>query len=107
MGADFFPEGGGGENASKIVMPLKMAIGEGILFALLVEGYRGVMGGDKNKPNFCTRTQGLLPKRKEKQGFYSKKGPSLHLEKPHKQWRKYFLNNKFSLFPGQNLLEGP
>ncbi len=36
MGADFFPEGGG--NASKIVMPLKMALGEGILFALLVEG---------------------------------------------------------------------
>ncbi len=36
MGADFFPEGG--KNASKIVIPQKMALGEGILFALLGEG---------------------------------------------------------------------
>ncbi len=36
MGADFFPEGG--KNASKIVVPPKMALGEGILFTLLGEG---------------------------------------------------------------------
>ncbi len=36
MGTDFFPEGG--KNASKIVVPTKMALGEGILFALLKEG---------------------------------------------------------------------
>ncbi len=36
MGADFFLEGG--KNASKIAVPQKMAIGEGILFALLGEG---------------------------------------------------------------------
>ncbi len=37
MGADFFP-GGGGEKTSKIVVPLKMALVEGILFALVGEG---------------------------------------------------------------------
>ncbi len=37
-GRRLFSKEGGGENASKIVMPLKMALGEGILFALLVEG---------------------------------------------------------------------
>ncbi len=36
VGANFFPEGG--KNASKIVIPPKMALGEGILFALLGEG---------------------------------------------------------------------
>ncbi len=35
MGADFFQEGG--KNASKIVIPPKMALGEGILLALLWE----------------------------------------------------------------------
>ncbi len=45
MGADFFPERG--ENAPQIVIPPKIAQGEGILFALL-EGGRG-----GHKPNFC------------------------------------------------------
>ena len=36
MGADFFSEGR--KNASKIVIPQKMALGEGMLFALLGEG---------------------------------------------------------------------
>ncbi len=36
MGADFFVEGG--KNASKIVIPPKMAFLEGILFGLLGEG---------------------------------------------------------------------
>ncbi len=36
MGADFFPEGG--KNAQKNLIPPKMALGEGILFALLGEG---------------------------------------------------------------------
>ncbi len=52
MGADFFPEGG--KNASKIVTPTKMALGEGILIALLGEG-KG-----RDKPNFCKRKQGFL-----------------------------------------------
>ena len=37
MGANFFSRGGG-ENASKIVIPPKMTLGEGILFLLLGEG---------------------------------------------------------------------
>ncbi len=36
MGTDFFPEGG--KNASKIGVATKMALEEGILFALLGEG---------------------------------------------------------------------
>ncbi len=36
MGANFFQRGG--ENVSKIEILLKMALGEGILFALLGEG---------------------------------------------------------------------
>ena len=36
MGADFFPQGG--KNVLKIVIPPKMALGEGILFALKGEG---------------------------------------------------------------------
>ncbi len=48
IGADFFPEGG--KNASKIVVPQKMALGAGILFALLGKG--------GNKPFFCGRKQG-------------------------------------------------
>ncbi len=42
MGADFFSEGR--KNASKIVIPQKMARGDGLVFALLGEGGRG--GGE-------------------------------------------------------------
>ncbi len=39
MGDDFFPEAVGGNNASKIVKPPKKALRDGILSALLGEGY--------------------------------------------------------------------
>ncbi len=58
MGADFFPEGG--KNASRIVIPQIMAVGAGVLCALLGEGERGGRGGEtiflQKKKRFFVKT---------------------------------------------------
>ncbi len=53
MGADFFPEEG--KNASKIVIPPKMALGEGIFFAPSKGGVEGRKRGGGDKPHFCKK----------------------------------------------------
>ena len=61
MGADFLPEGG--KNASKFVVPPEMALGEGILFPCVGEGWRGEGGG--GKPYFLGGNWDFFYKRKE------------------------------------------